>query len=71
MTEPAVAAPLAIVNGEVLNVELTRREVERIIESYTLCMVGTDTEPYVAACADDVLAEVLGWAVRYKEAVSE
>ena len=46
--------------------EATRREVERIIDSYTLCMVGPHSQDYVSACADDVLAELLGWPVRYK-----
>jgi hypothetical protein len=39
--------------------EAVRRGVERIIDSYTFCMVGPHSQDYVSACADDVLAEVV------------
>lgn len=46
----------------VADVQRTSAEVRRIIDSYTLTMVGAGAEEYVEACADDVLS-ALGWPI--------
>lgn len=47
-----------------------RYQVRQIIDSYTLTMVGSDTLPYIEACADDVMHVLLGWPVTYKTTAS-